>query len=568
MVTCSEAITASLRACNVKANRPTRPGCLWVSSVYQHDISKVTDNLNDIYWHSNTISPVLFSQALEYALAVSEFDLAIELGAHPALKGPASQVIESSLGHILPYTGLLSRNKDDVEAVSAGLGFIWTTFGSSSVNFAGYDSFLNASETPKTLKGLPTYPWEHDREFWHESRTSKMFRERRTNHELLGIRTPYQSEDQVSWTNYLIPRELPWMTGHKIQGQMIFPCAGYISSAFEAARELAVGQSIKLIELTNFSIGQPLVFDTEESSVEVLVSMTSMKRHDYTLNARFSYYSVIRNGSGPMLLNASGDIQLIFGDANAEGLQRMPEPQFGMTKVDSETIYNSLTSCGYLYTGVFRALHSVERKLGVATGSIHVPEVTPGKELLMHPAALDAAMHSILVAYCYPGDGRLTSVSLPTAISRISIDPSQALTQSSANNLKFLSSISQDNGTRTEGDVDLYPEDGSNAVLQLEGLQTKPMVHATAANDVHMFSETIWGPASPSLSVPPIRTQQNRYVRCDSGYSDTGIIKASLEANVVNDTCTPRSGAQEPLDNVSVIAKQLCHRFPALNILE
>ncbi|KAJ4311440.1 hypothetical protein N0V94_007953 [Neodidymelliopsis sp. IMI 364377] len=564
MVTCSEAITASLRVCNIKANRPSRPGCLWVSSVYQHDIAKVTDNLNDIYWHSNTISPVLFSQALEYALDVAEFDLAIELGAHPALKGPASQVIESALGHTIPYTGLLSRNKDDIEAVSEGLGFIWTTFGSSSVDFAGHDSFLNASEIPKTLKGLPTYPWEHDREFWHESRTSKMFRERRSNHELLGTRTPYQSEDQVSWTNYLIPRELPWMTGHRIQEQMIFPCAGYISSAFEAAQELAVDQPVKLIELTNFSIGQPLVFDTEESSVEVLVSMTNMKRHDYTLDARFNYYSVTRKGSGPMSLNANGDIQLVFGEANADGIQPMPESQFGMTKVDSETIYSSFASCGYEYTGVFKALHSVERKLGIATGSIYVPEATSGKELLIHPAALDAAMHSILVANCYPGDGRMTSVSLPTAISRISIDPSQALAPSSACNLKFLSSISQDHSTRTEGDVELYPEDGSNALLQLEGLQTRPMVPATAADDVHMFSELTWGPASPSLNVPPVRTQQNRYIRCDSGYSDTDIIKTSLEAKVESDTC----GEQGVLDNVTAIVKQLCHRFPALNILE
>jgi hybrid polyketide synthase / nonribosomal peptide synthetase ACE1 len=509
MTACSDAYLASLRACGIKARRPVRPDCLWVSSVYQQDIAEVTDDLNDSYWNSNLVSPVLFSQALEYALGESKFDLAVELGPHPALKGPASQVIQEALGETIPYTGLLSRTDDDVEAFANGLGYIWATFAEPVIDLAGYDRLLNSSDPPRMLKGLPTYPWEHQRAFWHESRISKTFRERRSNHELLGIKCPNHSEDQISWTNYLIPRELPWIQGHQIQGQMVFPGAGYMSTAFEVAREIAADEPLKLIELTDFVIAQPLVFDTEDSSVEILISLTDIRRQGTNLTAKFGYYSIANKEPGHMSLNASGGLQITFGEPDANTLQPIPEPQFAMMEVEHDRFYDSFAQYGYGYTGPFKALTSMERKLGVATGLVQVPEALPEKRLLIHPAALDAAVQSILLAYCFPGDGRLVSIQLPTDVSKITINPSQALNISSEQSLKFVSSIRRDDGKRIEGDVDLYPMDGSNAVLQLEGMHTKPMVPPTEATDAHLFSEMVWDSASPNAMIISADIKEN-----------------------------------------------------------
>ncbi|KAF1937576.1 putative hybrid NRPS/PKS enzyme [Clathrospora elynae] len=458
---------------------------------------------------NNLVSPVLFSQAMKYALGESQYDLAVELGPHPALKGPAAQVIQEVLGESIPYTGMLSRNVDDVEAFASGLGYIWATFSNTVINFPGYDRFLNASEPPKVLKGLPTYPWEHQRAFWHESRISRAFRERRTNHELLGTRSPNHSNDQFSWTNYLIPRELSWIPGHKIQGQMVFPAAGYMSTAFEAAREIAVERPMKLIELTDFVINQPLVFDTEDSSVEILISLTDVHHQGSNLTAKFSYYSIANKDPGPMSINASCALQIIFGEADANILQPLPEQEFAMMEVEHERFYSSFANYGYGYTGPFKALTSMERKLGVASGLVQVPEAVPEKRLLIHPAALDAAVQSILLAYCFPGDGRLVSIQLPTDVSRISINPLQALNSASEKSLKFFSFIGRDDGKRIEGDVDLYPADGSNAVLQLEGMHTKPMVPPTEATDAHIFSETVWDSASPNAMVVSAETKEN-----------------------------------------------------------
>ncbi|KAJ4982700.1 beta-ketoacyl synthase domain-containing protein [Stagonosporopsis vannaccii] len=527
MTRCSEAISASLRACNITFQHPSSSDCTWVSSV---DVKPVIGDVEIVdYWHRNTIGCVLFSQALEHALRRSDFDIAVEVGAHPALKGPALQVIESVLGHTIPYTGMLSRNVDDAQAFCDGLGYLWTNIKDKVVDFAAYDRFASGLTPPRTPRDLPLYPWDHERAFWYESRSSHTLRHRPAQHELLGTKTSDYSTDQMAWKKYIVPKQAAWINGHRIQGQTIFPGSAYIVSALEAAREAAAGQAVQLIELTNLVFGQPLIFDSDDTRIEVLSALTGIKRHKSAWTANFTYHSVQNRDFGPMLLNASCQVRIVLG-ADMHPLQEYPRADFGMIDVDHERIYALLASCGYHYSGAFKALHSVKRRIGMAAGMVRVPESTATTSLI-HPATLDAAIHSIAVAHSYPGDGRLTSVLLPIDVSKISIDLSQAIRSAKDESLRFRSFSRDDGG----GDVDIYSTNGSSAILQLEGLRTKPMVAATPSNDIHMFSETVWGPAFPVL---------------DDGLDSL-------------DTAQP----QQDLQIMAEIATQLSHRYPAMNIL-
>jgi hybrid polyketide synthase/nonribosomal peptide synthetase ACE1 len=532
MIRCSEAITKSLRACGVGSEKLPRSDCQWISSV---DVKSVTDDLDHLdYWHLNTIGCVFFFQALTEALNRSSFDLAVEVGAHPALRGPALQVIEGSLGRSIPYTGMLSRGSNDVQACSDGLGYIWANLRESVVDFSGFSRFIEPS--PLTvLKNLPPYPWNHERTFWYESRISRAYRYRKAHHELLGVKTPDYSEDRIAWKHYLGPKELPWLSGHRIQGQLVFPGSGYIASAFEAARQITTRQPIRIIELTNFQFGQALVFDSEDSFAEVLISLNSVKRHKSTITANFTYHSAVNKDLGAMALNANCQLHIELGSA-AEVCAKYPEQHFGMTEVNQEQIYSSLANCGYHYTGPFRALHSVQRRSGVATGLIQTPEVTAATGLLIHPATIDAAMHSIAVASSYPGDGRMKSVILPVEVAKIAIYPDQVINSPNTQQFGF-ESFSREDGSRTEGEVDLLSSDGAASILRLEGLRTKPLAAATPADDVPLFSKSLWGPAFPTVS--------------------------SIRRST-NGCFTPH---QTGVDDVVALAQQISHRFPSMNIL-
>jgi hybrid polyketide synthase/nonribosomal peptide synthetase ACE1 len=137
-------------------------------------------------------------------------------------------------------------------------------------------------------------------------------------------------------------------------------------------------------------------------------------------------------------------------------------------------------------------VESLQRKLGQATGVIKSPASTdPAYNLMLHPAALDAAIQSIILAYCYPDDGRMLSILLPTSVEKISINPALCeLTAGKETSLKF--TIKDDRSVEIDGDVDIYDEQGEYCILQLEGLHTKPLSYSTPANDTRLFFELTW----------------------------------------------------------------------------
>lgn len=97
-----------------------------------------------------------------------------------------------------------------------------------------------ATSKPSILKGLPTYPWDHDSLNWRESRASRLFRSAPPPHELLGRPTILDENGrrEVHWRQIFKLRELPWVSGHIIQGKVLFPATGYLTMAYEAAVRL------------------------------------------------------------------------------------------------------------------------------------------------------------------------------------------------------------------------------------------------------------------------------------------------------------------------------------------
>ncbi|KAI9693988.1 MAG: putative Hybrid PKS-NRPS biosynthetic cluster [Bathelium mastoideum] len=504
MLACSDAYSKSLADCKIQVQKTSRDGTIWISSVYGEDATEYRQHLSNEYWVSNMVSPVLFSNAVEFAVAEKgPFDIAIELGPHPALKGPALQVLQEVATNPPPYTGLLSRGVNDNQALAEGFGYIWQALGDNVVNFSSFDRFIAGSDagTPKLLPNLPSYAWDHEHIFWHESRQTAAIRTKSDpTHELLGTKCPDGAEQLQRWRNMLRPKEIPWLAGHQIQGQMVFPAAGYISAAFEAVKIATRGYQMRMIEVEDFVIGQAIVFNEESSSIETQFTLTDISFDQKLFTAGFSFYSASSKNSQVMVLNASGKISVVVGDSPADALPSYPGPEFNLLEVDADRFYTSLEKLGFGYTGPFRALENLQRKMGSATGVIRNPQSTdPAYNLLLHPATIDCAIQSIILAYCYPNDGRLWSVHLPTRIKKLRIDPRLCeVTAGREVRLNFKSTITSGRSSEIEGDVDIYDEEGRKTMMQLEGMHTKPLQHATAENDALLFSEAVWAIDGPS----------------------------------------------------------------------
>lgn len=164
MLPCGDPYVNALRGCGIRSNHDRETTCTWFSSVIPSAKSmEPVQKIQDEYWRDNMTNAVLFSDAVKNAVSSDEqINIVLEIGPHPALKGPAMQNIADVWPNPLPYSGVLSRGNDDVEAFSDALGFVWTLLGAKAVDLQSFDKAVTGeSRSHKLVVNLPSYQWDH-----------------------------------------------------------------------------------------------------------------------------------------------------------------------------------------------------------------------------------------------------------------------------------------------------------------------------------------------------------------------------------------------------------------------
>ncbi len=509
MLPCGDAYVQALRACDIRINREqSNTSCSWFSSVTPSTKRmEPVEALQDVYWRDNMTNAVLFAEAVKNAVASDELiNLAIEVGPHSALKGPATQNVSEVRTAALPYCGTLGRGKNDIEAFSEALGFVWTHF-PRFVNFQSFEKAVTCDQSrkPKLVVGLPSYQWNHGRSHWNESRISRRMRGRKQpHHEILGFLSTDSSAHELRWLNVLKQSEIPWLDGHQLQGQTVFPAAGYVAMALEASRSLVGDKTVELFELHHLVIPRAITFEEgDDSGVETLVTLTGAQHHpDQTATADFACYSVpvLNTGSEQeMELMASGTVKVVFGTPDVAALSCTPPSDYNMSTVDTNLFYSTLSELGYGYFGPFRAMSSMKRRLNqssVLVDSYPYTEVEVS-EYLVHPSMLDVAFQASMLAYSAPGDERLWSLSVPTAIGTIRVNPEVCASLPTSRSKVPVCAALDGESESFSTSIDLFSEDGEHGMIQVEDLVIKPFAPATKADDRVVFTHTKFDFALP-----------------------------------------------------------------------
>ncbi|KAF1829172.1 reducing type I polyketide synthase [Decorospora gaudefroyi] len=215
--------------------------------------TKVEDaiSLGPEHWVQNMTDPVLFHDSFRNMVATEHqdgkmaqnVDVIVEIGPHSALAGPIRQCLKSLplKGFSVSYAACLERGKDAVLTMQGLAGFLVSRgypVNTSHVNTP------NGQQGLQVVPGLPSYAWNHTQRFWHESRISNEHRFRKhPQHDLLGLRLTGTSDRSPIWRQIVRSGELPWVRDHVVQGDMVFPGAGYITMAIEAMRQLHSSES-------------------------------------------------------------------------------------------------------------------------------------------------------------------------------------------------------------------------------------------------------------------------------------------------------------------------------------
>ncbi|KAI0544501.1 hypothetical protein F4679DRAFT_589426 [Xylaria curta] len=510
VIPCLDSYVKSLIDCDIKPLQAPTDRCTWYSSVSGLPIDKEQAGLKGQYWAANLREPVLFSHAVKSAVTSQQFHLALEVGAHPALQGPARQTISETLAKDIPYHGTLARKVDAVEAFADTLGFLWTHMNAPFVNLDSFEKFMAPATKHhkfRVLKGLPAYQWNHDTTHWSESRISRRMRLRKRVHPLLGNMCVDTGPHQLVWRHLLRESEIDWLPDHRVQGQTIFPAAGYISTIIEASQVLINSAEVQLVEMRDFYIHQAVSFDpNHDNGVEVLISLTDIsKTRPGHVRAKFTYSAALGASADELTLAASADIDITIGDPSPDLLRkRAPTPPH-MVDVKPEVYYQNMDSLGYQFRGRFASLHSITRRHTESSCLVNIrpqddDEANFGKPLTIHPGELDSALQSIFLARGYPGDGQLSCLHLPQSCSLIRVNVLLARQMTNKNALIPVDSnvdIPTSEARGFSADIDIYSDVGDNAAVQFQDIILKPLQQISEEDDKKVFYETHWVRSGP-----------------------------------------------------------------------
>ncbi|KAL5362627.1 hypothetical protein BJX96DRAFT_177333 [Aspergillus floccosus] len=516
MQPCAEPYLRALRACQIRVN-PPRKDCVWISSV-RGDAQLLEGGLAtlaDQYWVDNMSNPVLFSQAVETSIwNGGPFDVAVEVGPHPALKGPVEQTIKAVYGPTPAYAGLMRRGDNEIEAFSGGVGFVWSRLGPSFVDMSGYRKGFKGADRlrPQVLKDLPPYSWDHSKQYWKESRISRQYRLRQdTPHELLGRRVPDDTDDSRRWRNVLRLSELPWIKGHVFQGQVLFPGAGYVAMVLEAARALTDGRPVTLFEVEDVSLRRAMVIP-EQGGVETVftarvIDAKDGKKVTDRLEAEFACYFCSAEGNEPLVKACTGRLIINYGDPVPDVLPQRTRLPANNVPVDMGRFYDAMKNVGLDYQGIFRGLTFGKRSLGCSSVKAAWGPDMQIDDYVVNPGFLDVAFQSLYTAFSSPVSGEIWAPYLPIHIERLAVRPNVSYrigkveTQMEADAF-----VTAANSTLLEGDIHIYQCESQHATLQVEGISMKSMSEPQPENDRCLFSETVWGP-DVSLGVTEVASR-------------------------------------------------------------
>ncbi|KAI0849455.1 putative polyketide synthase [Daldinia vernicosa] len=224
------------------------PTVIFSSAVTGGRITDIKQIASPDHWVGSLVQPVQFVDAfIDMVLGDLDdptgrsVDVLLEVGPHTALGGPIREILSlpEFEGIELPYWGTLVRDEhagDSMRSAAINLLREGQPLVMSQINFPvlKYDN-----ESPRVLTDLPSYPWNHTMRHWQEARVNRAIRERsQPPHELLGMPVAGNDPGVAVWRRVLRLAETPWIRDHMVQGSIVYPGAGYICLAIEAARLL------------------------------------------------------------------------------------------------------------------------------------------------------------------------------------------------------------------------------------------------------------------------------------------------------------------------------------------
>ncbi|MER5886561.1 SDR family NAD(P)-dependent oxidoreductase [Streptomyces sp. NPDC001941] len=371
---------------NFTSITPTATDIAFYSTV-TGEIANGTD-LDGSYWCRNLRAPVRFDRALD-KLLTDNHTVFVEISAHPVLSMPLTDGSADRGGIVV---GSLARNQGSQAQILRNLGLLHT-----QGHVIAWDKVLGAT-ADVLVPALPTYAFQRER-FWIESNTPtgdvRSVGLRASEHPWLGAVTGTAADDGYLFTGRLSLAEQPWLAEHAAFGTVLVPGTGLLDLALAAAHHTGAEQVHELTLL------EPLVL-TEDTPVRLQVVVGAAAADGQRPLALYSRSDEApedapwrQHAMGTLSEPASHPDPAASGSAFAELAAQWPPA--GVEEAALDGFYEAFEARGLSYGPAFQGLSELWRKGSTAYGTIRLPQPLTAGEFGVHPALLDAALHTMAV---------------------------------------------------------------------------------------------------------------------------------------------------------------------------
>ncbi|KAJ8132109.1 hypothetical protein O1611_g1520 [Lasiodiplodia mahajangana] len=377
------------------------------------------------YWVGNLVSLVQFRKAVDKMVRLARgeksgvreysaeclFELTdlIEIGPHSALRRSTKDTAPQ-----LRYHAWLQRSRSAPHGTLELIGTLYCLGYPVSVTAA------NRQEKNKHayLVDCPSYPFDHSRRYWAESRISSNWRLKEyTPGFLLGRRAQDWNPLKPRWRNFLCVETIPWLGDHGVNGVLVVPGTGSLVIAIEAARQIASEGDGTIVgfRIKDARFLAPLrVGETAQDAVETEVHLDRIQQGGEQ-KSTWSEVRIFSHWEGRVIETFNTKIQLQFADdpttpagrETALELERIrnryEQIRSSCTRaIEAKDFYKFCSEFGFNYGESYETLDKIwydGRGPGSSAGEIAIASTGHQRraDSPVHPALLDAVLQVMIV---------------------------------------------------------------------------------------------------------------------------------------------------------------------------
>ncbi|KAJ5170212.1 Acyl transferase/acyl hydrolase/lysophospholipase [Penicillium coprophilum] len=393
------------------------------------------------YWTSNLTGKVLFSDSLSAMCRYTEsingekraIDILVEVGPHAALKGPVSHMLKSiARDQDVGYFPTLVRGKNGIHTMHELAASLFSKGLPIDLQKVNFDNSQNVSKQFAVLGDLPSYPWKHEEEYWHESRINKFYRTNKVPYnDLLGSFATDFNNLEPRWRSIIRLDDLPWLRDHRVQSEVVFPMAGYISMAIEAVSQYHLLQGKtegKSYILREVLVKHPLIL-SEMVEYDVTLSLRPCITGPQTPSTKWYEFAIFScTGDLEFEERCRGKISVSDKSQIRVKSDQISPDDFAGVELDNTNFYTAVKNTGVEYGASLLGLFDIKATGCKAIAKMRIPETATNmpsmceSAYVLHPATVNILMQTALVLL-HSQPGGLDKLYIPRYIEEIEVRP-------------------------------------------------------------------------------------------------------------------------------------------------